>query len=337
MFIMLRFRLVVTLVAVTYVQSSVLTGERVKRQLPSFFDPFGVFDRAGKVLQGGIENAGKVVNNINEGFQNLQEDFAENIQNVKEDVEAKVNDVHDGFKQVVQAAEQVRQDISENMKLPTKVELSPAQQQDPTATDTDHVWWKTNPDEINQSAPQTQLQDVGPETRVADSGDGSIVTAVLKLIGLDKISLNKLAMNVIMYVIEMVASSFLDTELNEIPDTRSDESPILKFLKHGPTRKIMEMLEEAQNPNLPQHIIDILKRDNDDSACVQLLICKISPIIWGLQSSVGEVAYSGFSRSFNDAVKVNMPSMKELLGYSDQCDSSFPKCNLKQHFKRKPE
>ena len=54
MYTMLRFSLVMMLLAVTLVQSSVLTDERVKRQIPSFFDPFGKYQHS--QLVGLIDN-----------------------------------------------------------------------------------------------------------------------------------------------------------------------------------------------------------------------------------------------------------------------------------------
>ena len=47
------------------------------------------------------------------------------------------------------------------------------------------------------------------------------------------------------------------------------------------------MLKEAQDPGIPSAIIKKLKgATGDETACVQLLMCKLSPVVWGLQRSV---------------------------------------------------
>lgn len=47
------------------------------------------------------------------------------------------------------------------------------------------------------------------------------------------------------------------------------------------------MLQEAQDPGLPRAIIEkLVKATGNETACVQLLVCKLSPVVWGLQRSV---------------------------------------------------
>lgn len=56
-----------------------------------------------------------------------------------------------------------------------------------------------------------------------------------------------------------------------------------------PTLQVEKLLSQAKSHSLPEKLIDTLSaKTGNSTSCVQLLICKMTPVIWGLQDTVKE-------------------------------------------------
>ncbi|KAK8728588.1 hypothetical protein OTU49_009033, partial [Cherax quadricarinatus] len=95
------------------------------------------------------------------------------------------------------------------------------------------------------------------------------------------------------------------------------------------------ILKEAQDPRLPRVIIEKLaSATGDDTACLQLLVCKMSPVVWGLQRSLKQTLqartidhdapYSGIFQT----VYSSLPALDNFIEFSESCEQQFPACPL---------
>jgi len=105
--------------------------------------------------------------------------------------------------------------------------------------------------------------------------------------------------------------------------------------------QIESLLHEAKNHSLPENIITTLKKKSGNStACVQLLICKMSPVIWGVQKTISSQtdllkSSNGTSgRAFTSASSVlntfleTLPPKEKFVDFGDHCEKRFPFCKL---------
>lgn len=85
--------------------------------------------------------------------------------------------------------------------------------------------------------------------------------------------------------------------------------------------QIQNLLEQAQNPQLPEQIIDNL--DVLDSSCVKLLMCKITPIILHAQKSLKN---NTINRKFD--LTSWLPDKQLFEDNGDNCEEKFLDCKI---------
>ncbi|XP_050706242.1 uncharacterized protein LOC126991546 [Eriocheir sinensis] len=162
------------------------------------------------------------------------------------------------------------------------------------------------------------------------------VDSFLRLVGIEPSQVGLMALNVLIFLAELITSSLVGDKLNEIPESRDSETSVLNWFMRGDPTKVEAMLKEAQDPGLPRAIINKLARaTGDDTACVQLLVCKMSPLVWGLQRSVAvsqakarstdpDVTRPGLMEVLYDA----LPPLNTFVTFSESCENQFPACPL---------
>lgn len=87
---------------------------------------------------------------------------------------------------------------------------------------------------------------------------------------------------------------------------------------------ISDILLDAKNETLPDHIIEYIKERSvdEETDCIQLLICKTKPFIWGMQKAVTDgIAAKGAIGLFS-----HLPSINEVADYGDSCEKQHPYC-----------
>ncbi|KAK8381514.1 hypothetical protein O3P69_018532 [Scylla paramamosain] len=119
-----------------------------------------------------------------------------------------------------------------------------------------------------------------------------VVDGFLRLVGIDSSQVGLMALNVLIFLAELMDA----------------------------------MLREAQDPGLPRAIIQKLQRaTGDDTACVQLLVCKLSPVVWGLQRSVAvsqarsrdpDTPPMGLMQTLYEA----LPPLNTFVNFSESCE-----------------
>ncbi|TDG47486.1 hypothetical protein AWZ03_006078 [Drosophila navojoa] len=118
------------------------------------------------------------------------------------------------------------------------------------------------------------------------------------------------------------------------PRSLSPGSPIDWFLKR-PGAHTQRMLRRIMDRRLPEHIVDMIESkesaNGNEAACLKLLMCKSSPIIWGMQNSL-EKRLAGEQEEYDEQSYMNanaffkyMPSLDEFRQHSESCESRFAK------------
>lgn len=87
---------------------------------------------------------------------------------------------------------------------------------------------------------------------------------------------------------------------------------------------VTSLIGKIKDRELPEHIINHIKEQSldEESDCVQLLVCKITPFLWGMQESLDQKEIGKGVNSFY----ANLPSLEEVTLYGDACDGKHPFC-----------
>ncbi|KAJ8922888.1 hypothetical protein NQ315_007924 [Exocentrus adspersus] len=89
---------------------------------------------------------------------------------------------------------------------------------------------------------------------------------------------------------------------------------------------VEDLLTNAQDEKLPEKVIEYVKDRSldEDSGCIQLLICKSAPFISKMQKSIKERSRNstlGYS-----ALYKYLPTVEEVSDHGDDCEKKFPYC-----------
>ena len=105
---------------------------------------------------------------------------------------------------------------------------------------------------------------------------------------------------------------------------------LLDWLMDDNIGQLASVVQRAQQPSLPKTMIEsLIDRTGNDTACVQLLICKMSPVVWGAQSAVKQsFAARSLDGSLFESFYRFLPSMADFERYSESCEGQFPACPL---------
>lgn len=94
-----------------------------------------------------------------------------------------------------------------------------------------------------------------------------------------------------------------------------------RLITESKNEKIQNLLEQARDENLASRLIDRL--DGDDSSCIRLLVCKISPVIKAAQYSLKNKSQDKWHRMTSW-----LPNKDEFEENSDECENTHTDCSL---------
>jgi len=154
-----------------------------------------------------------------------------------------------------------------------------------------------------------------------------LLEGVMRMLGVDSDKLGVMALNALIYLAEWVTSSLLG-EKNSV-DSRSGAA-VLDWLMDDNISQLSQVVHGAQQTSQHNRMIEsIIERTGNDTACVQLLICKMSPVVWGAQNAVKQsFSARSLDGSVLDSFYEFLPSMGDFVRFSESCESQFPACPL---------
>lgn len=98
-------------------------------------------------------------------------------------------------------------------------------------------------------------------------------------------------------------------------------------------------LNELRNSSLPENLVEMfasMEEKDGDADCVKLLVCKTSPIIWGMQRACNDSIDpdeqtdeidESYGKGLNSFYKY-LPDMKEFSTHGDACESRYDGCKV---------
>lgn len=115
----------------------------------------------------------------------------------------------------------------------------------------------------------------------------------------------------------------------------------------NPTKKLKQLLSDATDTSLADkliHMIGDYEEENDEGACLKLLICKVTPFIWNMQKQFAIYSMSEKERLeqekkiINESTKTlnveslftHLPNSTEYQEQSRTCEQRYLfSCNKK--------
>nr|ADW40544.1 proctolin peptide [Bombyx mori] len=106
------------------------------------------------------------------------------------------------------------------------------------------------------------------------------------------------------------------------------------------SRKLQEMISAAKNESLPDNIEHLIKRQgsDDETGCIRLLVCKITPFIVRMQEAVfgnngrnDKTKSKGNEQQRNGVASVMyryLPTQDEINEHSDICERRHRDCSI---------
>ncbi|RZC38635.1 uncharacterized protein BDFB_008946 [Asbolus verrucosus] len=159
----------------------------------------------------------------------------------------------------------------------------------------------------------------------ASEGTGNIFSGFLRILGFDSKKIGAIAINAIIFVAQLISSSLSRPLVSQINEARTlrDGSPLDWMMSSS---EVIQMFSHIKDKELPNHIIMHIKERalDEDTDCVQLLICKTAPFIWGMQKvlDVNENSTVKGPKSFY----AYLPTLEEVTHHADGCDKNHPYC-----------
>ncbi|XP_020282699.1 uncharacterized protein LOC109854227 [Pseudomyrmex gracilis] len=173
---------------------------------------------------------------------------------------------------------------------------------------------------------QKRGEDEAKDETKIPFGPSNFVSSFFQIFGLDSQKIAAIAINSVIFLAQMISSLFgLKSPQSNITDKdANDREPRwdpLKFTLENKNEKIRNLLDQARDPNLPNHLIT--RMSGSDSACIRLLLCKSSPVIRAAQNSLSNKSQEQMRR-----ITSWLPSQDEFETNSDKCDDEHTDCRL---------
>ncbi|XP_071521859.1 uncharacterized protein [Panulirus ornatus] len=276
---------------------------RHARQLHRILDPFGLLGKAGKAVNEAVEGVHGAVENLgrtlDEGVQNVGKMMEDGAASFDSLIQNHMEEVQSGLEEAGKVATIVGEDLVDSVS----------------------------------SLVSNHLQEPSEEQVMTREG---MVDGFLRMLGINPSQVGLMVLNVLIFLAELITSSLVGEKgTNDLPETRTGATSMLEWVLGGNPLKVEALLQEAQDPGLPRTIIEKLVRaTGDDTACLQLLVCKVSPLVWGLQRTVKnsaqaramdpDVPQKGILQTMYDS----LPELDDFVVFSESCERQFPACPL---------
>lgn len=89
---------------------------------------------------------------------------------------------------------------------------------------------------------------------------------------------------------------------------------------------VVDMLSDIKDKDLPINIVEYIKERglDEDTDCIQLLVCKTAPLIWGMQKTINSTTKEAVKG--RKALYSNLPTVEEFAENGDACEKKHPYC-----------
>lgn len=90
--------------------------------------------------------------------------------------------------------------------------------------------------------------------------------------------------------------------------------------------EVTDLIQHVTDKDLPERVIQYVKERSldEETGCIQLLICKGSPFVWGMQKLL--IRKKEDNIKGRSAFYYYFPDLEEISNYADECDKKYPYC-----------
>ncbi|CAL8111692.1 unnamed protein product [Orchesella dallaii] len=188
-----------------------------------------------------------------------------------------------------------------------------------------------------------------------------VIGGILRFMGINSKQMGVIALNVLIIVAEWITSSMVGNNDMAGATSRMIKTNLLEWASTGHSPQLEKFLTSAKSHTLPEKLIDSLSDTTGNStSCVQLLICKMTPVIHGFQDTVTEElklpglnkgpglrtaskpitnstlnedaseprGFLAISQFVIDKFLGRLPPKDRMLDFGDRCEKKFPQCQL---------
>ncbi|KAG5862411.1 hypothetical protein JTB14_001212 [Gonioctena quinquepunctata] len=156
----------------------------------------------------------------------------------------------------------------------------------------------------------------------------NIFSGFLRLFGIDSKKIGVIAINAIIIVAQLISSSISLTPPSQLVQSRdiSEESPMDWMLGNS---AVSDLLSDTKDQKLPDRVIEYVteKSMDEESGCMQLLICKTTPFIEGMQRAISSTANGGYMKK-QDIPFRYFPTVDEVADNGDRCEKKYNYCRI---------
>lgn len=116
------------------------------------------------------------------------------------------------------------------------------------------------------------------------------------------------------------------------PNRQYRSEDLTTWILNKNSRRLQDLIEIARNESLPEHIEELIhdQESDEETTCIRLLVCKITPFINKMQKAVFSKEDEGIDRNLRGASYMyqNLPSSDEIKSRSEICEHKYKDCNL---------
>ncbi|CAH1140172.1 unnamed protein product [Phyllotreta striolata] len=154
--------------------------------------------------------------------------------------------------------------------------------------------------------------------------NSNIFSGFMRLFGFESRQITAIAINTIILIAKLIGSS-LNSPLKQKSPQIEEDKPFEWMLKSA---GVSHIIPDTENMNLSEHVIDyITERSLDEeTGCIQLLICKIKPFIREMQRALkerGRSAAKGFNLLFE-----YFPNSSTIIDNGYKCEKKYYYCSV---------
>ncbi|KAL1505785.1 hypothetical protein ABEB36_005266 [Hypothenemus hampei] len=164
----------------------------------------------------------------------------------------------------------------------------------------------------------------------SDGKKNQILMGFLKLFGFDSAKISAITINGLIFLAQLVGTSLIHKKEKGSEYQKSEsidsENPFNWVLENSEIFKLISMITDRK---LPEYTIEYVKDHSsteEENGCVQQMICKISPFIWGMQRALTDTKNSIKEKKLLFDLFEYIPNVENIKMQSELCQQKYRLC-----------
>ncbi|CAK1543075.1 unnamed protein product [Leptosia nina] len=149
---------------------------------------------------------------------------------------------------------------------------------------------------------------------------------LIKLFGLQTNQISAVAVNALIFIAQMI-TTFLSGPKRPARQ-RSDD--LSSWILQKKSKNLQDLIATAKNESLPDRLEQLIQEPIEDTACIRLLVCKITPFVNKMQKTVFGNDVPSEDSAGAEIFYRHLPTQEEINSKNDICEARYRECNLKE-------